>query len=149
MTGTRARYAALALALAAPRLSPRLVGEEYRLLVRPVDPIDPFRGAYVDLAYEGFERRSGADEVWVPLRRQDGAWEGAGALPSRPKRGPYVACRSDGPRLSCGIESLFVSQSEARRLESALARGGGVARVRIDGSGRAALLAVEPLRPSE
>ncbi len=35
----------------APRLSARLTGDEYRLRVAPVDPIDPFRGAYVDLDY--------------------------------------------------------------------------------------------------
>ena len=35
----------------APRLSARLTGDEYLLRVAPVDPIDPFRGAYVDLDY--------------------------------------------------------------------------------------------------
>src|SRR4029078_7535393 len=40
----------LAVAVA-PRVSPRLTGDEYLLRVAPVDPIDPFRGAYVDLDY--------------------------------------------------------------------------------------------------
>ena len=34
-----------------PPLSARLTGEEVALRVEPIDPIDPFRGAYVDLGY--------------------------------------------------------------------------------------------------
>ena len=34
-----------------PQLSARVAGEEYRFAVEPVDPIDPFRGAYVVLGY--------------------------------------------------------------------------------------------------
>lgn len=34
-----------------PQLSARFTGDEVVLRVQPVDPIDPFRGAYVDLGY--------------------------------------------------------------------------------------------------
>ena len=40
-------------AAVAPQLSSRLTGEDYRMEVRPIDPIDPFRGAYVTLDYPG------------------------------------------------------------------------------------------------
>ena len=35
----------------APQLSARLTGDTYLVRVAPVDPIDPFRGAYVALDY--------------------------------------------------------------------------------------------------
>ncbi len=46
------QLALVPLAVAGP-LSARLTGEEYLLEVAPVDPIDPFRGAYVALSYPG------------------------------------------------------------------------------------------------
>ena len=55
----------------APRLSARLTGDEYRLRVQPVDPIDPFRGAYVDLDYPDLgrgARREGRRRPRHPLR---------------------------------------------------------------------------------
>ena len=45
--------------------------------------------------------------------------------------------------LRCGIESLFASQADARRLEQELADG-AVATVRIDERGNAALMGIEP-----
>lgn len=57
-TGHPARVAGVvltSLALLAvavwPQLSARFTGDEVVLRVQPVDPIDPFRGAYVDLGY--------------------------------------------------------------------------------------------------
>jgi uncharacterized membrane-anchored protein len=133
----------LVAAVAAPRLSPRLWGTEYALWVGAVDPIDPFRGAYVELGYEGFAGPGPRGDAFVRLERHSGAWRGTRGTPRRPERGPYVACRN-GVRLRCGIESLFLSQEGARRLERELAEGDAVARVRIDGAGRAALLGVVP-----
>ena len=138
---------ALALGVVAPRLVPRLTGDEYLLRVEPFDPIDPFRGAYVDLRYPGFEPRRGAagdTEVYVPLVRDGAAWRGAGAVARRPERGPFMACRDAAARPRCGIESLFLSQESARRAETELAGGSALARVRIDGADRAALLGLEP-----
>jgi uncharacterized membrane-anchored protein len=57
----------------------------------------------------------------------------------RPDDGPYLACEG-GWRLSCGIESWFTSDDEARRLEAALAAGTGTATVRIDSRGHAVLV---------
>jgi len=134
---------ALIAAVAAPRLWPRLTGEEYRLAVAPVDPIDPFRGAYVALRVRGvpaFTSRSGT--VYIELRRQrDGTYRGSGTRVSRPSGGPFLRCHADG-EVRCGIESFFASQSEARRIERELADG-ATARVRIDGAGRAALVDLE------
>ena len=47
----------------APRLSARLTGDEYLLRVAPVDPIDPFRGAYVDLDYPDLHLDERSDAV--------------------------------------------------------------------------------------
>ena len=59
----------------APRLSARLTGDEYLLRVAPFDPIDPFRGAYVDLDYPDLDlgRETPGDEgtVYITLE-QDG-----------------------------------------------------------------------------
>ena len=58
MTGMLSKIAIVAVAqlalvgvAVAPQLSARAFGDEYRMRVAPVDPIDPFRGAYVDLGY--------------------------------------------------------------------------------------------------
>lgn len=123
-----------------------------RLLVEPVDPIDPFRGAYVALAYARANGgRSTADpvedDVYVPLvGRGDGPYRLGRAQDERPREGRFLRCADGGA--SCGIESFFASEGEARRLERELGRrGGAVARVRIDGAGRAALVGLEPRRP--
>ena len=135
--------AALLAAVAAPRLWPRLTGDEYRLEVAPVDPIDPFRGAYVALRVRGvpaFTERTGT--VYIALRRQpDGRYRGSGTRTQKPAGGPFLRCNADG-EVRCGIESFFASQSRARRIERELADG-ATARVRIDGAGRAALVDLE------
>jgi uncharacterized membrane-anchored protein len=130
-----------------PQLSARLSGQEVLLEVAPVDPIDPFRGAYVRLGYPGLpsgtERPLPNGTVFVPLERDGDLWTGAGLRTDAPERGPYLRCDSDGWSLRCGIESLFLPQDEAQRLERELLDG-AVARVRVDGRGNAALVAVEP-----
>ncbi len=152
MTPRRWLAAALAVQVALvawtalPRLIPRLTGEEYRILVEPVDPIDPFRGAYVALDYPGLpsvEDLSGT--VFVPLEPVAGTdlWRGGTARREPPPVGPYLRCKADGWRLRCGIESLFASQARARRLEQQLTEG-AVARVRVDGRGNAAVSDVLP-----
>jgi hypothetical protein len=134
---------ALIAAVAAPRLAPRLTGTEYRLATVALDPIDPFRGAYVDLRLRGvptFTRRQGT--VYVPLvRRRDGTYRGSGTRRQPPTHGPFMRCHADG-------EVRFASQSEARRLERALARLGAIARVKIDDAGRAALIDLEATEAS-
>lgn len=133
----------------APSLSARVTGEEYRLAVAPVDPIDPFRGAYVTLQYPGLVESLPADgwsttgTVFVPLEPSGELWEGGRAQRQAPNSGPYLRCESEGWRVRCGIESFFASQDRARELERELVDG-AVARIRVDGRGNAAVVAVEP-----
>lgn len=135
---------ALLAAVAAPRMLPRLTGEEYRLAMVAVDPVDPFRGAYVDLRLRGvpnFTEREGT--VYVPLiRRGDGTYRGSGTRAVAPSQRPYLRCHADGD-VRCGIESFFASQGTARRLDRELRDGGAIARVKIDGGGRAALVGLQ------
>ena len=134
----------------APQLSARLTGEEYRLAVAPVDPVDPFRGAYVALDYPGMrtpeQDRTGEvpqprGGVFVPLVRDGDVWRGLPHVAERPEEGPYLSCHARY-RITCGIESLFAPQEEALRLERELGDG-AVARIRVDGRGHAALLGIE------
>jgi uncharacterized membrane-anchored protein len=132
----------------APRLSAHLVGEEYRLRVAAYDPIDPFRGAYVDLDYPDLHDRSQEEgttrgDVYVPLVRAGEVWRGTGPVTTRPADGPYLACTSDGWRIRCGIESWFADQAEARVVGERLGRDGGVATVEVDGRGHAVLVGLD------
>jgi uncharacterized membrane-anchored protein len=111
-----------------------------------VDPVDPFRGAYVALDYPGLaavddaaaaSRRRG--ELFAELEQRDGLWVAAAVSRTRPDAGPYLSCRDTGWSADCGIGSWFASQEEAAELEQALADG-GVAVVRIDARGRASVV---------
>jgi len=137
--------AALVVLAVAPRLSAHLRGEEYRVRVAPIDPIDPFRGAYVALTYPDLQPR-GRDlrdlpsgRVYVPLVEQEGFWVADGLVRERPDQAPYLACDSDGWGLSCGIESWFAGQDEARRLEAVVVDG-AVATIKVDDRGHAAVV---------
>lgn len=139
----------------APQLSARLTGETYLVRVAPVDPIDPFRGAYVALDYPDLTGRGqdAADDgpgalgdgrpgdVYVRLVEEDGTWVAAGRTRERPSDGPYLACDDRSWQVRCGIESWFVPQDEARAAEESL-RDGAVAELRIDGRGNAAVVDV-------
>lgn len=144
------QLALVATAVAAP-LSARLTGQEVLLEVAPVDPVDPFRGAYVALTYPGLPtgeqlaRRpgSGGETVYVPLERSGDVWVGSAPVASRPERSPYLRCHDEHWRLRCGIESWFLPQEDAYALEQAVIEGRAVARIRVDSRGNAALVAVE------
>ena len=87
-----AQLALVGVAVWAP-LSARLTGEQVVLRVEPVDPIDPFRGAYVELAYpdlpdptfpeRGHRGAAGGDRrrAWHRLRAADPAGRGLGRWP--------------------------------------------------------------------
>ena len=132
----------------APRLSARLTGEEYLLRVAPVDPIDPFRGAYVDLDYPDLDldRETPGDEgtVYVTLEQDGEVWVASGSTRERPSGTPYLMCDDRDWRLRCGIESLFLPQDEAAAMQDDVAGGSAVAVVKVDGRGHAALVRVEP-----
>jgi uncharacterized membrane-anchored protein len=138
-----------------PQLSARTTGEEIQLRVRPVDPIDPFRGAYVDLRYpdlrtagnraasRGLASPEDPDEagtMFVTLREDGGVWVGDEWSRTRPDAGTYLRCDDRFWEVRCGIESWFVPQDEARDLERAVADGTTVATVKVDGRGNAAIV---------
>jgi uncharacterized membrane-anchored protein len=138
----------------APQLSARLTGEEYRLRVQPVDPIDPFRGAYVDLGYpdlqprDEFEANELGDpgeggRLYITLEREGEVWRASGYSRTRPDDQPYLACDDRDFRIRCGIESWFLPQDEAAQMQDRLAGGDLVAVVTVDGRGNAALVRVE------
>jgi uncharacterized membrane-anchored protein len=139
----------------APQLSARTMGDTYLMEVAPLDPIDPFRGAYVALDYPGlrhgdanaWEPGPGAlddgesGDVFVVLAEQDGVWVAEDWVRDRPEDGTYLACNDRSWQIRCGIESFFLPQDEAAETERLL-RDGAVAEVRIDGRGNAAVVAV-------
>ena len=149
---TLVQLALVPLAVAGP-LSARLTGEEYLLEVAPVDPIDPFRGAYVALSYPGLpsnESLTGRkdetpDVSYVPLEPAGEVWRGGLPVAERPEDGPFLRCHDEYWRLRCGIESYFLPQEEAYAMEQAVQEGRAVARIRVDSRGNAALVAVEIL----
>lgn len=148
-----AQLALVAVAVA-PQLSARLTGEEYQLEVALVDPVDPFRGAYVDLSYPGLREEGGSDPpsvddgergaVYITLVQDGELWRMGEYTRTRPDEGPYLACSDRDWRITCGIESWFVPQDRASDLEDDLAQGGAVATVKIDGRGNAAIVDLEP-----
>ncbi|KGN30406.1 hypothetical protein N802_07110 [Knoellia sinensis KCTC 19936] len=147
-------------------LSARLTGDEVRLRVAPVDPIDPFRGAYVVLGYpdlpgqqqfatEAITEPTEAEEPveivpdeergdgWVPLRREGDVWVGDTIQRTRPTSGLYLKCNDSDWQLRCGIENWFLPQNKAAGLERAVRDGETIATVRVDSRGNAALVGVE------
>ena len=138
----------------APQLSARLTGDEYRLRVAPVDPIDPFRGAYVTLGYPGLRAPAASrppsmddgesGDVFVTLVRRGDLWESGEFTRTRPESGPYLACDDRDWAIRCGIESWFVPQDEAAALEEAMAEDGAIATIRVDSRGHAAIVGLEP-----
>jgi uncharacterized membrane-anchored protein len=136
---------ALLVWVSAPRLSPRLNGDEYRVLVRAIDPVDPFRGRYVDLDYRiAIHPQEPEGRVWVPLeRRRNDRWRLGEAVGKRPD-GPVLRCEADDGGVDCGIESFFASEDRARQLDRALRDRGAIARLKVDGAGRAAIVGLDP-----
>lgn len=149
---------ALVAAAVAPQLSARMFGEEYQFRVAPLDPIDPFRGAYVALDYPDLRANDaqgargpglgsledGADrgDVFVTLERDGEFWRAGSFSRSRPAEGPYLTCSDQDWIIDCGIDSWFLPQDDALAMEKAVREGTAVATVRIDGRGHAALVDV-------
>jgi uncharacterized membrane-anchored protein len=153
-----AQLALVGVAVWAP-LSARLTGETVVLRVEPVDPVDPFRGAYVQLSYPDLPDQAGqADGIrteeqekalddargtaYVPLTRSGEVWVGGPVQRTAPASGLYLTCDDSSWTLDCGIESWFLPQGEAAGLQAALRGGTAVATVKVDDSGHAALVDV-------
>lgn len=138
----------------APQLQARLFGEEYVVRVAPVDPIDPFRGAYVELMYPdlvqalepeddgGPDGLRGSGDVFVTLVREGDVWVGESWSRTRPDAGPYLACTDRDWALRCGIESWFLPQDDARALEERIGSGTARATIRVDSRGHAAVIGI-------
>lgn len=132
-----------------PQVSAHLTGDEIRLRVAPVDPIDPFRGAYVDLSYPdlrvgGHASAVGGDDrgdVFIVLRREGDVWVADSWGRDRPDDGVYLACSDRAWELRCGIESWFLPQDEAAAMEREVGDG-AVATVKVDDRGYAAIVDV-------
>ena len=140
----------------APQLSARLAGDTYLMKVAPIDPMDPFRGAYVALDYPDL-RHDGSQsfgepglgalddgeegDVFITLEKRGDVWAASDWSRERPADGPYLACDDRSWQIRCGIESWFLPQDEAAAAEDLL-RDGAVAEVRIDGRGNAAVVDV-------
>jgi uncharacterized membrane-anchored protein len=150
------QLALVGVAVAGP-LSARFAGDEYLLTVEPVDPVDPFRGAYVALGYPTLVQRTAFESsdgvvpgergaVFVPLVADGDRWRGGEPTRTRPADGPYLRCDDRDWQVRCGIESWFLPQSRARAVEEAVRDGRAVARVKVDGRGNAALVDVEVSR---
>ena len=140
----------------APQLSARVTGDTYLVRVAPVDPIDPFRGAYVALDYPDLRHDASqsfvepglgalddgeSGDVYVSLVEEGGVWVAETWSRTRPDDGPYLACDDRSWQIRCGIESWFLPQDEARAAEDLL-RDGAVAELRVDGRGNAAVVDV-------
>lgn len=135
-----------------PQLSARFGGDEYQLRVAPLDPIEPFRGAYVALTYPDLNLQPSADTLsadgvnrgtfYIPLKANGEVWIGGTATLDRPDHGPYITCSNREVVPSCGIESWFLPQDKASELEAAVRDGTAIAVVRIDGRGNAVLIDV-------
>lgn len=153
-----AQLALVGVAVWAP-LSARLTGEQVVLRVEPVDPIDPFRGAYVELGYPDLPELTFPGEItdeqqqeldatrgraYVPLTRQGEVWVGGDVVRTPPAEGLYLTCDDSSWRLECGIESWFLPQDEAAGMQAALGGDGAVATVKVDAAGHAALVDVTP-----
>ena len=142
-------------AAVAPQLSARITGDSFQMRVAPLDPIDPFRGAYVTLDYPDLrheESRSFDDgisalddgdqgDLFITLAQEGDVWVARDWSRDRPDEGPYLACNDRSWQIRCGIESFFLPQDEAASTE-ALLRDGAVAEVRIDSRGNAAVVDV-------
>jgi uncharacterized membrane-anchored protein len=117
------------------QLSARLTGDEYLVEVGPVDPIDPFRGAYVALSYPDLqpsdaerktldEHRDGGHQIYVRLVEKDGVMTSGGVSRTRPDDGPYLACNDRDWQIRCGIESLFLPQDKAAKVQEDINQSG-------------------------
>lgn len=149
-TATVALIAVSQLALVgvavAPQLSARVLGDTYLVRVAPVDPIDPFRGAYValdypDLRHDGEQSSGEGGDLYVSLVEEDGVWTAGEWSRQRPADRPYLACDDRSWQVRCGIESWFLPQDEAREAERLL-QDGAVAEIKVDSRGNAAVVGV-------
>jgi uncharacterized membrane-anchored protein len=151
----RRRYAFLAVVALQALLPLALIGWNEVALARgtdvvlrtaPVDPVDLFRGRYVELRYDISSLPTNArmgTTVYVPLAKADGVWRGNRATTQRPADGVFIRGRVVGPdRIVYGIETYYADEDEAPRLERE-AGDGLFVHVSIEPDGQARIDKVE------
>ena len=122
------------LVAVAPQLSARAAGDEYRLAVAPIDPIDPFRGAHVTARLSRHRRRGRRQRgrrLYVSLVRDGDLWRPGRSSRTRPEAGP--TWRATTPTGRSGAASRLVrpaGRGGAARAQAMGERGRG------DGQGR-------------
>jgi uncharacterized membrane-anchored protein len=127
---TRRRNAFLAVVALQALLPLALIGWNEVALARgtnvvlrtvPVDPVDLFRGRYVELRYAISSLPTNAPTgttIYVPLAEADDVWSGNRATTERPADGVSIRGRVVGPdRIVYGIETYYADEDEAQRLE--------------------------------
>jgi uncharacterized membrane-anchored protein len=121
-------------------------GTEVTLRTAPVDPLDPFRGRYVQLRYEitaSPREFPEGTEVYVPLRDAGEVWVADGPPTTEQPDGTAIRGRYVGGAIRFGIERFFVDEDEAPELERA---GPLLVDVVLDGDGRARISGARPVR---
>ncbi|MBA3348112.1 MAG: GDYXXLXY domain-containing protein [Actinobacteria bacterium] len=125
---------AVPLALAGFAAADLAFGREIRLVARPVDPLDIFRGNYVVLSYDisrlgvAFEPTRGR-RICARLHEENGVWNAGIGVPEGPPDGTFICGRvtrveGDGfVQVEYGIETYFASAERAREIERELAQG--------------------------
>jgi uncharacterized membrane-anchored protein len=102
-------------------------GTKVTLATEPIDPLDPFRGRYVALNYEisnlpEWNGRPGA-VVWVELVEEGDRWVVYAAHAAKPETDrPLIRGRVRNGRVEYGIETYYVDEDEAPRLEGVQGR---------------------------
>ena len=145
------------VAMVARAAMPLWTGTQVRVATEPVDPRSLLRGNYAQLRYgfswleaSAFKEKEGrrkGEVIYVRLeQREDGLFEGTQASTHRPASGIFLRGRIASARapyqVRYGIEAFFAAKKRALALEHTLREGGGVAVLRVDAGGRAALEAV-------
>lgn len=97
-------------------------GTEVTLLTRPVDPLDPFRGRYVELDYEisslGDRPAQPGTVLWVELEPRGERWVAYAVHTTEPDTDrPVIRGVVRDGRVEYGIETYYADEDEALRLE--------------------------------
>lgn len=137
--------------------TPLWFGDEVRIKTIPVDPRSLFRGNYALLRYEissihadefpkDINYRKGTIVYVVLKKGNDDLYEYSGISLSKPGTGAFIRGRLQNRRynsrnnfrLKFGVEAFFAPKEKALRLEKELS-GGGIAVLKIDSNGKAAI----------
>ncbi len=153
-----AQLALVGVAVWAP-LSARLTGDDVVLRVEPVDPVDPFRGAYVQLwptptcpTRRAGRRHPHRGAAAGPRRRarhrlraadpQGEVWVGGPVQRTAPADGLYLTCDDSSWRSSAASRAGSCRRTRRPACRTPLRGGTAVATVKVDAAGHAALVDV-------